>query len=263
MDLSLHGRRALVCGGSQGIGRAIAEELATNGASVTVLSRNAEALAAVAAQLPDDGSQRHSFIAVDVSDEYQLIHSVNNSVESGGDFHILVNNTAGPAGGLLVESAVDSLRKAFEQHIVTAHQLTKILVPGMTLSSFGRIINIVSTSVKIPIEGLGVSNTIRGAMASWAKTMANELGQFGITVNNVLPGATETDRLRAIITRTAENTGKSESDVREKMAHEIPLGRFAQPHEIASAAAFLASPAASYITGTSILVDGGRTRSIT
>jgi 3-oxoacyl-[acyl-carrier protein] reductase len=184
-------------------------------------------------------------------------------VDSGGDFHILVNNTAGPAGSPLVDSPVESLRNAFEQHIVTAQQLTKILAPGMMVCGYGRIINIVSTSVKVPIDGLGVSNTIRGAMASWSKTMANELAPRGITVNNVLPGATETDRLQAIIERNASVKGLSEDAVRAQMLAEIPLGRFAQPSEIANAVGFLASPSASYITGTSIIVDGGRTRSLT
>lgn len=263
MDLSLIGRRALVCGGSQGIGKAIALELAANGASITVLARTQTALDAVVGLLPTNAGQTHSSIAVDMSDEVALITAVQNAVESGGAFHILVNNTAGPAGSPLVESPVESLRNAFEQHILTAHQLTKILVPGMTACGYGRIVNIVSTSVKIPIDGLGVSNTIRGAMASWSKTMANELAPRGITVNNVLPGATETDRLQAIIERSARIKGQSEDQVRAHMVAEIPVGRFAQPAEIANAVGFLASPSASYITGTSIIVDGGRTRSLT
>lgn len=263
MDLSLIGRRALVCGGSQGIGKAIAHELAHNGASVTVLARTQSSLDAVVASLPVTHGQHHTALAVDMSDEVALITAVHNAVDSLGSFHILVNNTAGPAGSPLVDSAVESLRNAFEQHIVTAHQLTKILVPGMTACGYGRIINIVSTSVKIPIDGLGVSNTIRGAMASWSKTMANELAPRGITVNNVLPGATETDRLHAIIERNARVKGLTEDAVRVHMVAEIPVGRFAQPSEIANAVGFLASPSASYITGTSIIVDGGRTRSLT
>jgi len=263
MDLSLVGRRALVCGASQGIGKAIALELAANGASVTVLARTQSALDAVLAALPTTADQHHTSIAVDMTDEVALLTAVHNAVDNGGAFHILVNNTAGPAGSPLVDSPVESLRNAFGQHILTAHQLTKILVPGMTACGYGRIINIISTSVKIPIDGLGVSNTIRGAMASWSKTMANELAPRGITVNNVLPGATETDRLQAIIERNARAKGQSEDAVRVHMVAEIPVGRFAQPSEIANAVGFLASPSASYITGTSIIVDGGRTRSLT
>lgn len=263
MDLSLVGRRALVCGASQGIGKAIALELAANGASVTVLARTQSALDAVVALLPTSHGQLHSTLAVDMNHEAALITIVQNNVESHGAFHILVNNTAGPAGGPLVDSGVESLRSAFENHILTAHQLTKVVVPGMTACGYGRIVNIVSTSVKIPIDGLGVSNTIRGAMASWSKTMANELAPRGITVNNVLPGATETDRLQAIIERNAQTKGQSEDAIRSHMLAEIPVGRFAQPSEIANAVGFLASPAAGYITGTSIIVDGGRTRSLT
>ena len=262
MDLSLAGKRALVCGGSQGIGRASAQELARNGASVTLLARNPELLRDVLVSLSVHGGQHHNAIAVDMRDEVALLTHVHNHVDQHGVIHILVNNTAGPAGGLLVESPVDSLKQAFENHVLVAHQLTKVLVPGMTSDGYGRVINIISTSVKQPIDGLGVSNTIRGAMASWSKTMANELGSKGITVNNVLPGATETDRLIAIISRNALSHGRSEDEVRESMKHEIPLGRFALPEEIANAVSFLASPAASYITGTSILVDGGRTRSL-
>lgn len=263
MDISLVGRRALVCGASQGIGKAIAHELASNGASVVLLARNQQALEDLSRSLSTSHGQRHSVLVVDMTNEVELITGVHNIVDSGGAIHILVNNTAGPAGGPLVESPVDNLRNAFEQHILTAHQLTKILTPGMTSCGYGRIINIVSTSVKIPIDGLGVSNTIRGAMASWSKTMANELASKGITVNNVLPGATETDRLQTIIERNARARGLAEEQIRAHMLAEIPVGRFAQPSDIANAVGFLASAAASYITGTSIIVDGGRTRSLT
>ncbi len=263
MDISLVGRRALVCGASQGIGKAIAQELASNGASVVLLARNRQALDDLSRSLPTLHGQRHDVLVVDMTDEVELITGVHNVVDRDGPIHILVNNTAGPAGGPLVDSPVDNLRNAFEQHILTAHQLTKILVPGMTSCGYGRIINIVSTSVKIPIDGLGVSNTIRGAMASWSKTMANELAPKGITVNNVLPGATETDRLQAIIERNARAKGLAVEQIREHMLAEIPVGRFARPSDIANAVGFLASAAASYITGTSIVVDGGRTRSLT
>lgn len=262
MDLSLNGRRALVCGSSQGIGRAVAQELAHNGASVTLIARNPEMLIEALASLSVHAEQHHHAIAVDMSNEAELLTHVKNSVDEHGAIHILVNNTSGPPSGSLVESTVESLKQAFENHVLVAHQLTKLLLPGMTAAAYGRIINIISTSVKQPIEGLGVSNTIRGAMASWSKTMANEVGGLGITVNNVLPGATETDRLTAIIARNATNQGRTEDDVRRAMQSEIPVGRFARAEEIANAVGFLASPAASYINGTSILVDGGRTRSL-
>jgi 3-oxoacyl-[acyl-carrier protein] reductase len=209
-----------------------------------------------------NAAQQHHVIAVDSTDDVALITAVNNSVDNDGVINILVNNTAGPAAGALMDSTVDGLIKAFAAHILTAQRLIKILAPGMTQDGYGRVINIVSTSVKQPIEGLGVSNTIRGAMASWSKTLATELAPKGITVNNVLPGATETERLTAIIEKQASVKHVSIDDARARMLAEIPMGRFAEPSEIANAVMFLASPAAAYITGTSILVDGGRTRAL-
>ena len=262
MDMTLNGKRALVCGASRGIGRAVAHELALLGASVVLLARDQQALDEAVAALPASNGQIHSALAVDMCNEALLIHSVNNLVNKHGAIHILVNNTSGPPAGRLVDSDVESLSKAFYNHIVVSHQLMFALTPGMREYGYGRVINIVSTSVKQPIEGLGVSNTIRGAMASWSKTLATELGPFGITVNNVLPGATETERLTSIISGKAVKTGQNTDEVRHDMLSEIPVGRFALPSEIANAVAFLASPAASYINGTSILVDGGRTRAL-
>ena len=259
MDINLTGKRALVCGASRGIGRATAMELAANGASVTVLARSAEQLELVRTALPViHAEQQHYALAVDATQDVELIQAVNNHVENHGSVHILVNNTAGPAAGKLIDSTVDSLL----EHVLTAQRLIKILAPGMTSDHYGRVINIISTSVKQPIDGLGVSNTIRGAMASWSKTLATELAGRHITVNNVLPGATETERLEAIISKQSAVRGISEADARHHMMAEIPMGRFAQPAEIANAVAFLASPAAAYITGTSIMVDGGRTKAL-
>lgn len=262
MDMTLNGRRALVCGASRGIGRAVAHELALLGASVVLLARDQQALDEAVAALPVSNGQIHHTLAVDMSSEELLIHSVNKLVDKHGAIHILVNNTSGPPAGRLVDSDVESLSKAFYNHIVVSHHLMRVLTPGMRAEGYGRVINIVSTSVKQPIEGLGVSNTIRGAMASWSKTLATELGPLGITVNNVLPGATETERLTSIISGKAAKTGQTTDEVRLEMLSEIPVGRFALPSEVANAVAFLASPAASYINGTSILVDGGRTRAL-
>ncbi len=262
MDLRLDGKRALVCGASRGIGRATAYELALQGASVVLLARDQSALDEVVASLPTTGEQNHTALAIDMYNEALLVHSVKNLVDNVGAIHIVVNNTSGPPAGRLVDSDVESLTKAFQNHILVSHHLMLLLTPRMKQEGYGRVINIVSTSVKQPIEGLGVSNTIRGAMASWSKTLATELGPYGITVNNVLPGATETERLTSIITGKATKTGQTTDDVRNDMLREIPAGRFASPSEIANAVAFLASPAASYINGTSILVDGGRTRAL-
>ena len=262
MDLSLTGRHALVGGASKGIGRASAEELASNGATVTVMARSADLLEEVVKGLPTPSNQTHGAMVVDTSDHAAMISSVENHVQKVGAVHIVVNNTGGPPGGPLVDSSIEELTQAFHNHVLAAHQLMKLVIPGMRESGFGRFINIISTSVKQPIEGLGVSNTTRGAMASWAKTLANEVAKDGITVNNVLPGATETERLTGIISRKSQKSGASEGAVRDEMLAEIPAHRFGTAAEIANAVGFLASPAAAYITGTSILVDGGRTRTL-
>ena len=170
----------------------------------------------------------------------------------------MVNNTGGPKGGPIFEADTDEFTKAFSQHIICNQILVQALVPGMKEADYGRIINIISTSVKQPIDGLGVSNTIRGAVANWSKTLANELGQYGITVNNVLPGFTTTDRLADIIDKAADRTGKSKEEASKWMQSLVPAKRFAQPGEIANAVAFLATEAASYINGINLPVDGGR-----
>lgn len=262
MDLSLLQKRALVGGSSKGIGRAIAQELALQGASVTLLARSADVLAEVCASLDTSQGQRHDYIVADVQEPDSLSNAVENHVGNHGGYHIVVNNTAGPAGGKLLNASVDELVQAFHNHILIAHRLMRITAPRMADLAYGRFINIISTSVKQPIEGLGVSNTIRGAMASWAKTLATELGGQGITVNNVLPGATATERLDQIIDRKAAVGGAYRVAVIDELLAEIPAGRFADPSEIANAVVFLASPAASYINGTSIVVDGGRTRAL-
>ncbi len=262
MDLSLTGRHALVGGASKGIGRASAEELARNGATVTIMARSADLLNEVRAQLPTPVGQTHYVLVGDTSNHEEMVRNVENHVKNVGPIHIVVNNTGGPPGGPLVESSIEELTQAFHNHVLAAHQLMQAVIPTMRSEGFGRFINIISTSVKQPIEGLGVSNTTRGAMASWAKTLANEVARDGITVNNVLPGATETERLTGIISRKSGKTGLSEDAVREDMLSEIPAHRFGTAAEIANAVAFLASPAAAYINGTSIIVDGGRTRTL-
>ena len=177
------------------------------------------------------------------------------------NYNILVNNTGGPAGGPITDATIEAFLSAYNMHLVCNHILAQALVPGMKTEKYGRIINIISTSVKQPLKGLGVSNTTRGAVASWAKTMAGELGEFNITVNNVLPGATNTVRLESIIENKSNKTGQSIDDVSKAMTAQVPMARFAEPEEIANVAAFLASPAASYVNGVSIPVDGGRTTS--
>ena len=260
MKLNLKNKNALVCGSTQGIGQAIAISLADEGANVTLLARNEESLQRVQTFLSPIGE--HNYIVADFNDLETLQVQVANYLEQKNNFHILVNNTGGPPAGSVSQAKSEEFKAAFTQHLLCNHLLTQLLVPGMKEVAFGRIINIISTSVKQPIEGLGVSNTIRGAVANWSKTLASELGQFGITVNNVLPGATATERLTAIIKSKAAKLSISESAASELMQNAVPAKRFASPDEIANAVTFLASEAASYINGVNLPVDGGRTKSL-
>ncbi len=259
MDLNLSGKKALVCGSSDGIGKAVAMELARMGATVTLLARNPEKLETVYKTLPDPSGQKHDFLVADFDDPINLESVVMAYTGKNDPFSILVNNTGGPPAGKAYQAEVEAYVNAFKQHLVCNQVLVKLLWNGMKESGYGRIINVISTSVKVPLPNLGVSNTVRGAVGNWSKTLANELGEFGITVNNVLPGATETGRLKSIIETKAAKTGRSKEEVSSAMVSEIPLRRFAQPEEVANAIAFLASPSAAYINGINIPVDGGRT----
>ncbi len=263
MNLDLLGKNAIVCGSTQGIGKAIAVELASLGANIILIARNEEKLIAAKNELDTSKGQEHHYIRADFSvpshlklvvDEYIKLNKVN--------INILINNTGGPAGGPIENAKAEEFMHAFSNHLVCNHILAQAVKEGMKSSGYGRIINIISTSVKQPLNGLGVSNTVRGAVANWSKTMANELGQYGITVNNVLPGATDTVRLKSIIENKAEKTGKAAADIKQEMANEVPMKRIAMPEEVAYAVAFLASPAASYINGINVPVDGGRTKSL-
>lgn len=263
MNLDLTGKNAIVCGSTQGIGKAVAVELAQMGANVILIARNADKLKQVKSELDTTKGQEHHFIPVDFAIPAQLKLVLENYFEiNKSDINILVNNTGGPAGGPIEEAKIDEFIHAFSNHLLCNHILVKAVKEGMKRSGYGRIINIISTSVKQPLNGLGVSNTIRGAVANWSKTMANELGQYGITVNNVLPGATDTIRLQSIMETNATKKGKSVDEIKQEMANEVPLKRIAQPEEIANAVAFLASPSASYISGINFPVDGGRTKSL-
>ncbi|MEA5445487.1 SDR family oxidoreductase [Gammaproteobacteria bacterium AB-CW1] len=262
MDMNLEGKHALVCGSSQGIGRAVAMELASLGATVTLTARNEQALSAVRDQLPRPLEQEHGYFTSDFDRPEALETVIRSRVEEGRRYHILINNSGGPPGGPAHSAKKDEFTAAFQRHLICNQTLLQALLPGMREDGYGRIINIISTSVKEPIPGLGVSNTVRGAVASWAKTIATELAPDGITVNNVLPGFTQTDRLKRLFEGKAEKTGQSFEQVEQAALGQVPMGRFGRPEETAAAIAFLASPAAAYITGVSIPVDGGRTKGI-
>ncbi len=259
MEMNLAGKHAIVCGASKGIGKAAALELASHGATITLVARNADTLGKVQASLDASLGQKHQFITADFSDPAGLAAKIENHLKAYGPAHILLNNTGGPAAGPVHTATAEQFLAAFTQHLLCNHALMQTVLPGMKTAGYGRIINVISTSVKMPIKGLGVSNTIRGAVASWAKTLAGEVAGFGITVNNVLPGATDTDRMAEIISGKAAKFGKSEDEIRKEEIAAIPAGRFAKPEELAAAIAFLASPAAAYINGINLPVDGGRT----
>lgn len=260
MDLNLTNRNAVVCGSSQGIGKAVAMELALLGANVTLLARNPQRLQEVQNLLDVSRGQRHSLMLSDFSDPAQVRETIQGAVGRGFTADILVNNTGGPPPGTAAEARLEDYLQAFQSHLICNQILASALIPGMKSGGYGRIINIISTSVKQPLDGLGVSNTIRGAVANWAKTLANELGRFGITVNNVLPGMTRTGRMDAIIQKRAKDSGKTLEEITHEMEIEAPAQRMGEPGEIAAAVAFLASPAAAYINGINLPVDGGRTK---
>ncbi|MEZ4890663.1 MAG: SDR family oxidoreductase [Crocinitomicaceae bacterium] len=259
---TLIGKTAMVCGSTQGIGWETAKLLANKGAQVVLVARDEQKLAQKVSELSTPNNQIHSYIAADFTQPELLKSKLENWVSQGNKANILVNNTGGPKGGLIINAETAEFLDAFNQHLICNHILVQALYKGMVETGYGRIINVISTSVKQPLPNLGVSNTIRGAVANWSKTLASELGQYGITVNNVLPGATNTGRLQSIAENKAQKTGESTSDIFDEMAKESPMQRIAEPIEVANAIVFLASPEASYINGINVPVDGGRTKSL-
>ena len=259
MNLGLRNKRAIVCGSTQGIGKAIAIELAKQGVSLTLIARNEQVLKTVLEKLDTSLAQTHTYLCVDFSDDNfkEKIDSLEDS-----NFDIVINNTGGPSAGPITDADPKDFLLAFKMHLLNNQVLIQKVVAGMKKNSFGRIINIISTSVKAPIPGLGVSNTIRAAVANWAKTLSLELGPYGITVNNVLPGFTNTNRLKSLIEKKSSILGKSTSEVEKEMKKSVPLNRFGEAEEVANAVVFLSSPAASYISGINLPVDGGRTASL-
>jgi len=262
MNLDLTGKTALVGGSTQGIGRATAMELALLGANVVLIARNEDALNATLNELSTRHGQTHRYLVADFSEPGAVQEAITQHVQQYPDVHILINNTGGPAGGPLLDAKPEEFIQTFHNHLLNNQTLVQAVVPAMKQAGYGRIVNIISTSVKQPIVGLGVSNTIRGAVAQWAKTLSLELGKFGITVNNVLPGYTRTARLDAVLAMRASLSGKTEDEVAAQMESEIPIGRFATAEEVAAAAAFLCTPAAAAISGINVPVDGGKTGSL-
>ena len=261
MDLSLHGKTAVICGSSQGLGLASATELALLGANCILIARNEKKLQNAVNSLAVTKDQKHSFKTADFFDNNAVLNAINEIVQKQ-PVHILVNNSGGPPAGIISEAKEEEFIKAFNQHLINNHILATAVIPGMKQAGFGRIINIISTSVKIPLPYLGVSGTIRAAVATWGKLLSHDLGQFNITVNNVLPGYNETERLESLIASNARKKNITKEEAAEEMYRDIPMKRFGKPEEFGAVVAFLASPAASYVNGVSIPVDGGRSGAI-
>jgi 3-oxoacyl-[acyl-carrier protein] reductase len=258
MNLDLKGKRAIVCGSTDGIGKAIAIELANMGAEITLMARNEDKLKTTLSELTIQNDQKHHYLCADFDHPNQVQEVIDEYLKKAANIEILINNSGGPAAGKAIDADLEEYRLAFNRHLICNQIISKAVVPKMKDVGYGRIINIISTSVKSPLPNLGVSNTIRGAVANWSKTLSVELASFGITVNNVLPGATHTGRLTSIIKNKAQKGGISEKESENHMLSEIPAGRFAAPEEVADAACFLASPSAGYINGINLPVDGGR-----
>lgn len=258
---TIPGRHALVCGASSGIGRGAALALAGRGARVTVLARSADKLEALVPKLAAAGAPAAQFVVADHDDRVGLAVAVEELLEARGPVHVLVNNSGGPPPGPVLEAAEHDFLVAFGRHLLANHLLVTLVLPGMREAGWGRIVNVISTSVREPIDNLGVSNTIRGAVAAWAKTLSRELPP-GVTVNNVLPGLTGTGRLSSLIEQIAEQTGRAPGILRQEWEASVPEGRIAGVEELGNVIAFLASDAASYVRGVSFPVDGGRLRSI-
>jgi len=263
MNLNISGKTALVGGSSQGLGEASAIALANQGANIVLLARNESKLQKVLASLPVPQGQQHSYIVADHSDPAKLKDKVLEHInQHNSSFEILINNTGGPPPGPISTMNSEQILTAINMHLIASHELALLLLPNMKSKKYGRIINITSTSVKEPIKDLGLSNTVRAAVANWAKTMANELATFGITVNNVLPGTISTTRIDQILKARASKNSSSIEEEDKKMKNAIPMGKFGEPADIGSAVAFFASPAAGYITGINLPVDGGRTKGL-
>lgn len=258
MTNALENKFAVVCGSTQGIGFATAKTLAAAGATCILMARNEQALKEAVAALPAPLQQQHRYQVADFS-EPKVVKTAIEAIVKIQNIEILINNSGGPKSGPIAAATPEEFTAAFSQHLLCNQILVNAVLPGMKAKGYGRIINIISTSVKTPLPNLGVSNTIRAAVAAWAKTLANEIGKYNITVNNVLPGLTKTSRLESLIAQTAAAQQKTVETVAAEMISTIPMGRFGEAEDIANVITFLATPAAAYVNGTSIQVDGGRT----
>lgn len=261
MELGLGGRVALVAASSRGLGRAVAEELAREGARLVLCARGAEALHETAAAIRSAGTEVEAVVA-DVSRPSDVVRVVSAGVRTFGRIDILVTNGGGPPAGPFESQSAEAWHEAVRQNLDSVVELVRAVLPGMKERRWGRIINVTSIAVKQPVDNLILSNSVRAAVTGFARTLANEVASFGITVNNVMPGYTRTQRVDELAARTAALRGASPESQMAVWEEQIPMGRLGRPAEFAAMVAFLASERASYTTGASIPVDGGWIRSL-
>lgn len=261
MNISLKNTKALVGGSSGGIGKAIAQQLAESGASVTVMARNEEKLKPLVAALPVNNGQKHRYLVVDFSDFKAYQKTISGYFENN-TIDILVNNTQGPSAGSALEKKVPDYQQAFDLLFKTVVYTTELALKNMIKNKYGRIINVASVSVKEPLSYLALSNSIRAAVVTWAKSLATDVGQYQITVNNVLTGYFDTERIAQLNQTKAKQLQISEAEVRSDMEARVPVKRIGDPKEYGYLVAFLASEQAAYITGTNIPIDGGLLKSL-
>lgn len=263
MDLNLTGKRALVCGASSGLGRAVAEALAAEGAHVALLSRDAEKLQVVADAINATAVGRAVVVTADLADHPGLLAAVDTAEGLlGGPIEILLNNTGGPPPSGVAGLDPEVWRSQFEAMVLSVFRLTDRVLPAMRAAGWGRVLNVASSSVVEPIANLGVSTALRSSVAGWAKTLAVEVAADGITVNTLLPGRIDTPRIESLDRTTAERRGISPEEARADSVKTIPVGRIGTTQEFGAVAAFLASPKAAYVTGSLIRIDGGAIRAI-
>jgi len=261
MNVSLIGKKALVGGSSGGIGKAIAQQLAESGASVTLMARNESKLKSLLAALPNDQGQKHQYVVADFSNFEAYKIAIGHYFEKN-TVDILVNNTQGPSAGNALEKQVPDYQEAFDLLFKTVVFTTGLALKAMQKNKWGRIINVASISVKEPLSYLALSNTIRAAVVTWAKSLATDLGPYQITVNSVLTGYFDTERIEQLNAKKAQQLGIPQADVRAEMESRVPLKRIGHPQEYGYLVAFLASDRADYITGTQIPIDGGLLKSL-
>ncbi|MEJ7863187.1 MAG: SDR family oxidoreductase [Pyrinomonadaceae bacterium] len=262
MDLGLKGKVAFVAAASRGLGRAVAEELAAEGASLVLCARNAQNLNLVSKQIADTAGAIVLPVVADVSNAEDVARAVQAGVEEFGRIDILVTNAGGPPAGRFEDLSREMWEAATRLTLNSVLELTRAVLPGMKERNWGRILNITSIAVKQPVDNLMLSNSLRAAVTGFARTLANEVATDGITVNNILPGYTHTERMDELARAASEREGISAAEASAKWEAEIPMKRLGEPREFAALAAFLVSERASYITGTSIAVDGGWIRSL-